>query len=198
VLSWIRAYDNPAVKPGDGLFDAYRFELANFGIGHRQVVVAQTSAARHEDLLAGFLCAIDSNRTSLHLVNRGTQTKTEKPILEPWFVASAALESRAHPFLLINPDAGDHAAKRVSFDGNPQPEADWPVETLEYRGADGEETTMELAFTFADYALLMPALHEHFRMVPTGFESDELVTVADYLEASIASSRSSGALTKMA
>ena len=183
VLSWIRAYDNPAVKPGDGLFDAYRFELANFGIGHRQAVVAQTSAARHEDLLAGFLCAIGSNRTSLHLVNRGTQTKTAKPILEPWFVASAALESRAHPFLLINPDAGDHAAKRVSFDGNPQPEADWPVETLEYRGADGEETTMELAFTFADYALLMPALHEHFRMVPTGFESDELVTVADYLEA---------------
>ena len=183
VLSWIRAYDNPAVKPGDGPFDAYRFELANFGIGHRQAVVAQTSAARHEDLLAGFLCAIGSNRTSLHLVNRGTQTKTAKPILEPWFVASAALESRAHPFLLINPDAGDHAAKRVSFDGNPQPEADWPVETLEYRGADGEETTMELAFTFADYALLMPALHEHFRMVPTGFESDELVTVADYLEA---------------
>ena len=183
VLSWIRAYDNPAVKPGDGPFDAYRFELANFGIGHRQAVVAQTSAARHEDLLAGFLCAIGSNRTSLHLVNRGTQTKTAKPILEPWFVASAALESRAHPFLLINPDAGDHAAKRVSFDGNPQPEADWPIETLEYRGADGEETTMELAFTFADYALLMPALHEHFRMVPTGFESDELVTVADYLEA---------------
>ena len=42
---------------------------------------------------------------------------------------------------------------------------------------------MELAFTFADYALLMPALHEHFRMVPEGFESDQLVTVAEYLEA---------------
>ncbi len=122
VLTWVRAYDNPAVKPGDGPFDAYRFELGNFGIGHRQVVVAQTSAARHEDLVAGFQCALDSNRTSLHLVNRGTQTKTSKPILEPWFVASAALESRAHPFLLINPDAGDHAAKRVRFDGNPQPD----------------------------------------------------------------------------
>ncbi len=183
VLTWVRAYDNPAVKPGEGPFDAYRFELANFGIGHRQVVVAQTSAARHEDLLSGFLCAIGSNRTSLHLINRGTQTKTSKPILEPWFVASAALESRAHPFLLIDPDAGDHAAKRVRFDGNPQPDADWPVETLQYQSADGAETTMELAFTFADYALLMPALHEHFRMVPTGFESDELVTVADYLQA---------------
>ncbi len=183
VVTWVRAYDNPAVKPGEGPFDAYRFELANFGIGHRQVVVAQTSAARHEDLLSGFLCAIDCNRTSLHLINRGTQTKASKPILEPWFVASAALEGRAHPFVLINPDAGDQAARRVRFDGNPQPDADWPVEKLEYRGADGEETTMELAFTFADYALLMPALHEHFRMVPAGFESDQLVTVADYLQA---------------
>jgi len=40
---------------------------------------------------------------------------------------------------------------------------------------------MDLAFTFADYALLMPALHEHFRMVPAGFESTDLVPVDQYL-----------------
>ena len=181
VLTWIRAYDNPAARPGEGPFDAYRFELAYFGVGHRHVVVAQSSAARHEDLLSGFLCALDSNRTSLHLINRGTQTKTKKPLLDAWFVASAALESRAHPFLLINPDRGDHAADRVSFGGNPQSDNDWPVETLEYRSADGETTEMELAFTFADYALLMPALHDHFRMVPAGFESPDFVTVDEYL-----------------
>ena len=183
VLSWVRAYDNPARKSGSDPFDAYRFELAYFGVGHRQVVVAQSSAARHEDLLSGFLCALDSNRTSLHLINRGTQTKTKKPLLDAWFVASAALESRAHPFLLVNPDAGDRAAERVSFGGNPQVENDWPVEKLEYRSADGEVTEMDLAFTFADYALLMPTLHEHFRMVPAGFESDDLVTVDKYLAA---------------
>ncbi len=181
VLSWVRAYDNPGAQPGEDPFDSYRFELANFGIGHRQVVVAQTSAARHEDLLSGFLCALDSNRASLHLINRGTQTKTKKPLLDAWFVASAALESRAHPFVLVNPDAGDHAAERVSFSGNPQAENDWPVEKLEYRGADGELTEMDLAFTFADYALLMPALHEHFRTVPSGFESADLVPVDQYL-----------------
>jgi hypothetical protein len=183
VLTWVRAYDNPAVRPGEGPFDAYRFELAYFGIGHRQVVVAQSSAARHEDLLAGFLCALDSNRTSLHLINRGTQTRTKEPLLDPWFVASAALESRAHPFLLVNPDGGDHAAERVSFAGNPQADSDWPVETLEYCGMDGETTEMDLAFTFADYALLMPALHDHFRMVSPGFESPDLVTVDAFLEA---------------
>ena len=182
VLSWVRAYDNPGAKPGEDPFDSYRFELANFGVGHRQVVVAQTSAARHEDLLSGFLCALDSNRASLHLINRGTQTKTKKPLLDAWFVASAALESRAHPFILVNPDAGDHAAERVSFGSNPQSENDWPVQKLEYRGADGEITEMDLAFTFADYALLMPALHGHFRRVPDGFESDDLVPIDHYLD----------------
>jgi len=182
VLSWIRAYDNPGAKPGEDPFDSYRFELAYFGVGHRQVVVAQTSAARHEDLISGFLCALDSNRASLHLINRGTQSKTKKRLLDPWFVASAALESRAHPFVLVNPDAGDHAAERISFGGNPQAESDWPVEKLEYRNADGELTEMDLAFTFADYALLMPALHEHFRMVPARFESADLVAVDHYLD----------------
>jgi len=182
VLSWVRAYDNPAAKPGEDPFDSYRFELGYLGIGHRQVVVAQTSAARHEDLLSGFLCALDSNRASLHLINRGTQTKTKKPLLDAWFVASAALESRAHPFILVNPDGGDHAAERISFDSNPQAENNWPVEKLEFRNADGEVTEMNLAFTFADYALLMPGLHEHFRMVPAGFESADLVAVDQYLD----------------
>ena len=183
VLTWVRAYDNPAARPGEGPFDAYRFELAYFGVGHRHVVVAQSSAARHQDLLSGFLSALDSNRTSLHLINRGTQSRTEKPLLDPWFVASAALESRAHPYLLVNPDRGDHAAERINFDGNPQADKDWPVEKLEYRGTDGDVTEMELAFTFADYALLMPALHRHFRIVPAGFDAPDLVTVDEFLSA---------------
>ncbi len=183
VLTWVRAYDNPAARAGEGPFDTYRFELAYFGVGHRHVVVAQSSAARHQDLLSGFLCALDSNRTGLHLINRGTQSRTEKPLLDAWFVASAALEGRAHPYLLVNPDRGDHAAERVSFTGNPQADGDWPVEKLEFRSADGEVTEMDLAFTFADYALLMPELHEHFRVVPAGFEAPNLVTVDEFLGA---------------
>ena len=183
VLTWVRAYDNPAARPGEGPFDTYRFELAYFGVGHRHVVVAQSSAARHQDLLSGFLCALESNRTGLHLINRGTQSRIEKPLLDAWFVASAALESRAHPYLLVNPDRGDHAAERISFGGNPQPDSDWPVEKLEYRSAEGEVTEMDLAFTFADYALLIPELHVHFRVVPAGFEAPELVPVNEFLDA---------------
>ncbi len=183
VISWIRAYDNPAKRTGEGPFDTWRFELAYFGVGHRQVVVAQTSAAKHDDTLAGFLCALDGNRTSLHLINRGTQSHAEEPVLGPWFVASSALESRAHPFLIVDPGAGDHAAERVAFDGNPQPDGDWPVEKLEYERPDGERSEMDLAFTFADYALLVPTLHDHFRIVPADLDATDLVPVADYLAA---------------
>ena len=181
VLVWVRAYDNPGAMPDERPFDSFRFELGYFGIGHRQAVVAQTSAAHYEDLLSGFLTALDGTRTCLHLIDRGTQTETKRPLLDSWVVASAALESRAHPFILVNPEAGDHAAERVSFDGNPQPERDWPVETFSYQNTRGEVTETDLAFTFADYSLLIPQLHEYFRMVPDGCHTEDLVSVDCYL-----------------
>jgi len=181
ILVWVTAYDNPGAMPGEGPFDSFRFELGYFGIGHRQAVVAQTSAANYEDLLSGFLTALDGTRTCLHLIDNGTQIQTQGPLLHSWVVASAALESRAQPFILVNPEAGDHAAERVSFGSNPQPERDWPVETFSYQNTEGEITEMDLAFTFADYSLLIPQLHEYFRMVPDGCHSEDLVSVDSYL-----------------
>jgi len=181
VLAWVSAHDNPAAMPGEHPFDSFRFELGYFGIGHRQAVVAQTSAAHYEDLLSGFLTALDGSRTGLHLIDNGIQAQTKPPLLDSWVVASAALESRAHPFILVNPEAGDHAAERVSFDGNPQPERDWPVETFSYRNTEGGVTEMDLAFTFADYSLLIPQLHGYFRMVPSGCYGEDLVPVDRYL-----------------
>lgn len=181
VLAWVSAHDNPAAMPDERPFDSFRFELGYFGIGHRHAVVAQTSAAHYEDLLSGFLTALDGSRTCVHLIDNGTQDQTKLPLLDSWVVASAALESRAHPFILVNPEAGDHAAERVSFGGNPQPERDWPVESFSYKNAEGEVTETDLAFTFADYSLLIPQLHGYFRMVPRGCHSEDLVSVDDYL-----------------
>ncbi len=181
VLLWVRVYDNPGAMLDERPFDSVRFELGYFGIGHRQAVVAQTSAARYEDLLSGFLTALDGTRTCLHLIDRGNRTQRKRPLLDSWVVASAALESRAHPFILVNPEAGDHAAERVSFGGNPQPERDWPVETFSYQNTRGEVTEIELAFTFADYSLLIPRLHGYFRMVPDGCHTEDLVSVDCYL-----------------
>jgi len=154
-------------------------ELGYFGIGHRQAVVAQTSAARHEHLLEGYLCALDSLRTSLHLVDDGFHQ--QDLYLDPWIVASAALESRAHPYVQINPTAGDASAERLNFTGNPQSGVDWALNKLQYSDESGQSNELDLPFTFVDYALLIPKLWSHFRVVPDACSSDDLITVDEYL-----------------
>jgi len=143
-------------------------------------VVAQSSAARYEHLLKQYGLALDATRTSLHLVSSGVKS-SEGGSLDPWFVASAALEGRAHPFFLINPDAGDDFASRMDFSSNPQAEHDWPNHNYSYIDADGKTVSAELSFTFADYALLIPSLKEHFGVVTEGNASDDLVSVAQWL-----------------
>ncbi len=39
-----------------------------------------------------------------------------------------------------------------------------------------------MAFTFADYALLIPRLHQHFAVVPNECDADNLVPIAEFLQ----------------
>jgi len=179
ILAWVPVSDNPGTKPGEDPLHSYRMELGYFGIGHRQAVIVQSSAARHEQVFSGFVTALDTIRTSLHLVDSGFQDRDM--YLDPWIVASAALESRAHPYIQIDPTAGDAAAERLNFDGNPQSELDWPVNSLTYLDAKGDADDLKLAFTFVDYSLLMPQLWHHFRVVPLNCSSDDFLPVDEYL-----------------
>ncbi len=180
ILVRVQAHNNPAAGEGEDPFQRFRVELGYLGISHRQAVVAQSSAARYEHLLEQYGLALDATRTGLHLVSTGVKS-SEGGSLDPWFVASAALEGRAHPFFLINPDAGDDFASRMDFSSNPQAEHDWPNHNYSYIDADGNSITSELSFTFADYALLIPSLKDHFGVVPEGNSSDDLVPVAQWL-----------------
>ena len=139
-------------------------ELGYLGIAHRPAVVAQSSRARHDHLLQGYLAALDATRTGLHIINTGLRPESKLVPLNAWLVAGAAIESRAHPFFRINPAAGDAAALRMNFERNPQPEVDWPIHPFRYQDENGNLADRELAFTFADYALLIDRLRHHFRL----------------------------------
>ena len=179
VLIGVRAHDNPH-STSDENFLNYRFELGYFGISHRQAAVSQSSSARHGHLLEQFLLALDTTRTSLHIINTGMQRSVIHGI-NAWLVAGAALESRAHPFFHVNPESGDAAADRVNFAGNPQPELDWAKHNFQYKDANDEVINIELAFTFADYTLLVPHLSGYFRTVPIGYENEALIPIETYL-----------------
>ena len=179
ILVGVQAYNNPHATAVEESFLNYRLELGYFGMSHRQALVSQSSAARHQHLLKQFLTALETTRTSLHILNTGLQYNNQA--LTPWLMAGAALESRAHPFFCFNPEAGDASADSIDFSNNPQPEVDWPSHPFRYQDDQGKIINTDLAFTFADYALLVTGIHHHFRVVPAGIESDDLIPVETYL-----------------
>lgn len=178
----VLGHGNPAATPDEDPFQNYRLELGYLGISHRQAVVSQASAARHQNLLQRYLSALNATRTSLHLINIGLRPTGQDLGLNAWLVAGAALEGRVHPFFHINPSAGDAFAERMDFSGNPQPERDWPLHPFRYSDENGSQLETDLAFTFADYALLIPRLHHHFAVVPSSCDTADLVPVAEFLK----------------
>jgi ferredoxin len=177
----IQAHNNPGASPDENPFQAYRTELGYLGISHRQAVVTQSSAARHRHLMRCFLAALDATHTSLSLITTGLRPEGPLVRLNAYLVAGAGIEGRAHPFFRINPAAGDFAAARMDFSENPDETRDWPVHPFRYRDENGALVDIDLAFTFADYCLLIERLRDHFRMIPPGCDSTALIPVADYL-----------------
>jgi len=181
VLIRVQAHNNPGAAADEDPFQSFRTELGYFGISHRQAMVDQSSAARHHHMLGCFLAALEATRTSLHLINTGQREPGPLLPLNAWLVAGAAIESRAHPFFRINPEAGDSSSTRMDFSGNPQWDRDWPVHPFRYRDENGSDIDLQLAFTFADYCLLIERLRDHFRLIPAGCDSVALAPMQEYL-----------------
>lgn len=171
----------PAASPGANqpLAGGFRFEPASLGVGHREAFVQQTSLARPVHLAAGLARALDSGRTALHVVDAVPPAVDGAAAgLDPWLRAGAALEARAHPLFVYDPEAGEGWARRLDFSRNPEPQRDWPMGDVEVKG-----TSLVVPFTFADYALLEPDLGAHFRVVDPELEDDDLVPLVDWLDA---------------
>ncbi len=181
VLIRVQAHNNPGAAADEDPFHNFRTELGYLGISHRQAMVDQSSAARHHHMLGCFLASLEATRTSLHLINTGQRQPGNLLPLNAWLVAGAAIESRAHPFFRVNPEAGDDADARMDFSGNPQSDVDWPVHPFRYRDENGSDADLQLAFTFADYCLLIERLRDHFRLIPAGCDSVALVPIQEYL-----------------
>jgi ferredoxin len=172
---------NPGLGPDDDPLAGFRFELGYLGVSYREAVVNQTSAARPQHLMQGFQKALDATRAALHVVSSGLHADGRTPSLGAWLHGGAALEGRAHPLFHYNPEAGETWARRLDFSTNPQPVADWPVYALPCRTAQGENNSLSIAFTFADFALMEPGFRGHIRILPTAVQGDELVTIEQYL-----------------
>lgn len=160
----------------------YRFELSYLGLSHREALVHQSSPARPVHLAAGFCMSAEAAASSLHVISRGPDESEGAGALGAWLHAGAALEGRAHTLFHYNPEAGATWARRFNLANNPAPDQDWPKGELSCRTLGGEEMTLRLAFTFADFALLEPRFRRHFSAVLDDLPTDVLTPLAEYLE----------------
>lgn len=179
VLVDVAAAGDPGAS-GAELFSRYRLELAYLGIGHREALVNQTTAARPAHLLDGFLRGLGATHASLHVVASGLTSSGEEPALGAWLHGGAALEGRAHPLFHYDPESGETWARRLDFSMNPSPDGDWPTCEVRYLDGAGAETAITAHFTFADFALLEESYRDEYRLIPDGVECETLVEAAGY------------------
>lgn len=181
ILIRVQPSNNPSAGPGEDPFQDYRTELGYLGLAHRQAAVSQSSASRYRHLMECFLYSLDATRTSLHLINTGMRPPNKLVPLNAWLVAGAAIEGRAHPFFRAYPEADESVPALMDFSDNPQQDLDWPLHPFQYLDENGTKVTQELAFTFADYCLLIQRLRDHYRVIPPGCDSDALIPMQEYL-----------------
>ena len=101
--------------------------------------------------------------------------------LPAYLTAAAAMQSRAFPAFSYFAAAGGNWAARFSLENNPQPDADWPVETLAYFDIALQRASEPCAFTFADFVLCDTRYAAHFALAPRERWNAAMMPLADWL-----------------
>jgi pyruvate-ferredoxin/flavodoxin oxidoreductase len=159
-----------------------RKEMGLIAIAHRNTFVLQSSQALPSHLIGGVLRGLNSRHPAIFNLYSPCQAEHGLPDSGSAKAAKLALESRAFPFFLYDPDAGPTQAERLDLEGNPDPEAKWPMYELQYVGEDGQERTMTLPLTVPDWAATEPRFGRHFTKLDKNAGGEKVLPFHEFLE----------------
>jgi pyruvate-ferredoxin/flavodoxin oxidoreductase len=156
-----------------------RKELALISMAHRGAFVMQSSLATPSHLFKNLLRGLQVRRPAIFILN--------SPCPREWGIAQdsapeaarLALESRAVPNMVFDPDLGDTFSECMNLEGNPSPLEKWTSFDVIHVDEEGNEQKMTLPLTVADWALGESRFREHYSK--PGDES-ELVPFHQYIE----------------
>ena len=151
-----------------------RKELSLIAIAHRGAYVLQSSQASASHMIGGVIRGLKSSRPAVF--NIYTPCPVEHGLADEWAPNAArfALEGRAFPFLVYDPDAGPTIADCLDLAGNPDVDETWPTYELEYEDDEGEPAKLELPVTTADWAATEGRFKKHFRPIPRDDWDDDV------------------------
>jgi ferredoxin len=170
----IRRNLHSGASPGEF---AFRQEPGALAIAHRNAYVMQSASVSPEFIFDGFREGIDSPTPAVFHLFLPEDGEGHSGFLS----ASAAVEGREFPGFVFDSRKGPWWGSRFDIHNNPQPETDWPRHSLAIMDENGKETTLDLFFTYADFAAMDSVSAGQFYLVPPRYWSDDLVLISDYL-----------------
>jgi pyruvate-ferredoxin/flavodoxin oxidoreductase len=159
-----------------------RKELGLVALAHRGTYVLQSSQASASHLIGGVLKGLQSRRPAVF--NIYTPCPVEHGLADEWApnAARLALESRAFPFMIYDPDGGENVSDCLSLEGNPAVDELWPTYALKYVDEQGAAQTMELPMTTADWAATEARFKKHFKKIPAEKWNEDMVPFHEYIQ----------------
>lgn len=150
-----------------------RQELAALAISHRNVLTYQLSIADPEYLAEAMNSWIQSSHPAMiHLLQ--PKEVGEKELL----TTKAAVHSRYFPSMSYQSHAKD---RRWDISNNSAVEHNWLSKEFEV-DTEGKLESLPLAFTYADHKAFYDQKVSELMLVPSAFESNNLVALADYIQ----------------
>ena len=160
-----------------------RKEIGLIAMAHRNTYVLQATLANTSQMIEGFIDGLMAKRPALF--NLYTTCQPEHGVGDDLGVhqAKLAVESRAYPIFKYNPENGIKAEEAFDLEGNPAMDQLWPTYQLKYI-ENGREKSMEVAMTFADFAITEGRFRKHFRKVPRDAWNENMMVLSEFLELS--------------
>jgi ferredoxin len=177
-----------ASATGEAMFVEWPARIGSLAIGLGNAFIVQAAASQLAEVQSDIVAALAYEGPALLAIYTGDADATDTPSapaaaaaarLPAYLRCAAAVESRAFPALVFDPQASRAAADRLSLSGNPQADRTWASHRLAYEDEQGRPAERELAFTAVEFL----ALDGRFaaQLTPETRSHPRLMTVADYL-----------------
>ncbi len=158
-----------------------RKELALIAIAHRGVFVMQSSQATPSHLIQNVLKGLQARRPALFILNTPCPPEWGLADFGAPDAARLALESRAVPNIVFDPDKGTTFSECIDLEGNPSPHDTWTTYDLAFVDDNGAEQKLTLPVTTADWALGEARFRKHYKKANG---EDNLIPFHEFLEMS--------------
>jgi pyruvate-ferredoxin/flavodoxin oxidoreductase len=161
-----------------------RKEMALIALAHRGAYVLQTSQASPAHMIEGIIKGLHYKGPAIFSLY--TPCPVEHGLADEMapHAARLALESRAFPFMVYDPSAGDSWAECVDLNGNPEIDEDWPSYELKYTDEEGADQTLELPLTVADWAATENRFKKQFKKIKRDGWSDDQIPFHEFMRMS--------------